>query len=78
MISKVPEEKLEIEPKTRSDQSKAPSIGETRVLGKIELENPREVLLEPAIAPEETQKRNQKEEPKKRNLWNLKFWIKLI
>lgn len=69
VISKVPEEKLEIEPKKPEViKAKAPSIGEARVLGKIELEKPKAEVpaVEPVIAPEEPKKEEiKKEEPKK-------------
>ena len=70
VISKVPEEKLEIEPKKPEViKAKAPSIGEARVLGKIELEKPKAEVpaAEPVVAPEEPKKEEiKKEEPKKR------------
>ncbi len=76
VISKVPEEKLEIEPKKPEViKAKAPSIGEARVLGKIELEKPKAEVpaVEPVIAPEEPKKEEiKKEEPKKEEPVELK------
>ena len=63
VISKVPEEKLEIEPKKPEViKAKAPSIGEARVLGKIELEKPKAEVpaAEPVIAPEQPKKEENK------------------
>lgn len=81
VISKVPEEKLEIEPKKPEViKAKAPSIGEARVLGKIELEKPKaEVpVVEPVIAPEEPKKEEiKKEEPKKEEPVELKVLDKI-
>ena len=81
VISKVPEEKLEIEPKKPEViKAKAPSIGEARVLGKIELEKPKAEVpaVEPVIAPEEPKKEEiQKEEPKKEESVELKVLDKI-
>lgn len=81
VISKVPEEKLEIEPKKPEViKAKAPSIGEARVLGKIELEKPKAEVpaVEPVIAPEEPKKEEiQKEEPKKEEPVELKVLDKI-
>lgn len=81
VISKVPEEKLEIEPKkTEVIKAKAPSIGEARVLGKIELEKPKAEFpaVEPVIAPEEPKKVEiKKEEPKKEEPVELKVLDKI-
>ncbi len=81
VISKVPEEKLEIEPKKPEViKAKAPSIGEARVLGKIELEKPKAEVpaVEPVIAPEEPKKEEiKKEEPKKEEPVELKVLDKI-
>ena len=81
VISKVPEEKLEIEPKKPEViKAKAPSIGEARVLGKIELEKPKAEVpaVEPVIAPEEPKKEEiKKEEPKKEESVELKVLDKI-
>jgi translation initiation factor IF-2 len=81
VISKVPEEKLEIEPKKQEViKAKAPSIGEARVLGKIELEKPKAEVpaVEPVIAPEEPKKEEiKKEEPKKEEPVELKVLDKI-
>ena len=81
VISKVPEEKLEIEPKKPEViKAKAPSIGEARVLGKIELEKPKAEVpaVEPVIAPEEPKKEEiQKVEPKKEESVELKVLDKI-
>ena len=81
VISKVPEEKLEIEPKKPEViKAKAPSIGEARVLGKIELEKPKAEVpaAEPVIAPEEPKKEEiKKEEPKKEESVELKVLDKI-
>lgn len=81
VISKVPEEKLEIEPKKPEViKAKAPSIGEARVLGKIELEKPKAEVpaVEPVIAPEESKKEEiKKEEPKKEEPVELKVLDKI-
>ena len=81
VISKVPEEKLEIEPKKPEViKAKAPSIGGARVLGKIELENPKAEVpaVEPVIAPEESKKEEiQKIEPKKEESVELKVLDKI-
>jgi len=81
VISKVPEEKLEIEPKKPEViKAKAPSIGEARVLGKIELENPKTEVpaAEPVVAPKEPKKEEiQKEEPKKEEPVELKVLDKI-
>ncbi|WDT68817.1 translation initiation factor IF-2 [Cloacibacterium sp. TD35] len=81
VISKVPEEKLEIEPKKPEViKAKAPSIGEARVLGKIELEKPKDEVpaVEPVVAPEEPKKEEiQKEEPKKEEPVELKVLDKI-
>ena len=81
VISKVPEEKLEIEPKKPEViKAKAPSIGEARVLGKIELEKPKAEVpaVEPVIAPEEPKKVEiKKEEPKKEEPVELKVLDKI-
>ena len=81
VISKVPEEKLEIEPKKPEViKAKAPSIGEARVLGKIELEKPKAEVpaVEPVIAPEEPKKEEiQKVEPKKEEPVELKVLDKI-
>lgn len=81
VISKVPEEKLEIEPKKPEViKAKAPSIGEARVLGKIELEKPKAEVpaVQPVIAPEEPKKEEiQKEEPKKEEPVELKVLDKI-
>ena len=81
VISKVPEEKLEIEPKKPEViKAKAPSIGEARVLGKIELEKPKAEVpaVEPVIAPEEPKKEEiKKEEPKKEETVELKVLDKI-
>lgn len=81
VISKVPEEKLEIEPKKPEViKAKAPSIGEARVLGKIELEKPKVEVpaVEPVIAPEEPKKEEiKKEEPKKEESVELKVLDKI-
>ena len=81
VISKVPEEKLEIEPKKPEViKAKAPSIGEARVLGKIELEKPKAEVpaVEPVIAPEEPKKEEiKKEEPKKEGSVELKVLDKI-
>lgn len=81
VISKVPEEKLEIEPKKPEViKAKAPSIGEARVLGKIELEKPKAEVpaAEPVIAPEEPKKEEiKKEEPKKEEPVELKVLDKI-
>ena len=81
VISKVPEEKLEIEPKKPEViKAKAPSIGEARVLGKIELEKPKAEVpaVEPVIAPEEPKKVEiKKEEPKKEESVELKVLDKI-
>lgn len=81
VISKVPEEKLEIEPKKPEViKAKAPSIGEARVLGKIELEKPMAEVpaVEPVIAPEEPKKEEiKKEEPKKEEPVELKVLDKI-
>ncbi|MFN3271041.1 MAG: translation initiation factor IF-2 [Cloacibacterium caeni] len=81
VISKVPEEKLEIEPKKPEViKAKAPSIGGARVLGKIELENPKAEVpaVEPVIAPEEPKKEEiQKVEPKKEESVELKVLDKI-
>lgn len=81
VISKVPEEKLEIEPKKPEViKAKAPSIGEARVLGKIELEKPKAEVpaVEPVIAPEEPKKVEiQKVEPKKEEPVELKVLDKI-
>ena len=81
VISKVPEEKLEIEPKQPEViKAKAPSISEARVLGKIELENPKTEVpaAEPVVAPEEPKKEEiQKEEPKKEEPVELKVLDKI-
>lgn len=81
VISKVPEEKLEIEPKKPEViKAKAPSIGEARVLGKIELEKPKAEVpaVEPVIAPEESKKEEiKKEEPKKEEAVELKVLDKI-
>lgn len=81
VISKVPEEKLEIEPKKPEViKAKAPSIGEARVLGKIELEKPKAEVpaVEPLIAPEESKKEEiKKEEPKKEEPVELKVLDKI-
>lgn len=81
VISKVPEEKLEIEPKKPDViKAKAPSIGEARVLGKIELEKPKVEVpaVEPVIAPEEPKKEEiKKEEPKKEESVELKVLDKI-
>ena len=81
VISKVPEEKLEIEPKkSEVIKAKAPSIGEARVLGKIELEKPKAEVpaVEPVIAPEEPKKVEiKKEEPKKEEPVELKVLDKI-
>ena len=81
VISKVPEEKLEIEPKKPEViKAKAPSIGEARVLGKIELEKPKVEVpaVEPVIAPEEPKKEEiKKEEPKKEEPVELKVLDKI-
>ena len=81
VISKVPEEKLEIEPKKPEViKAKAPSIGEARVLGKIELEKPKAEVpaVQPVIAPEEPKKEEiKKEEPKKEEPVELKVLDKI-
>ena len=81
VISKVPEEKLEIEPKKPEViKAKAPSIGEARVLGKIELEKPKAEVpaVQPVIAPEEPKKEEiKKEEPKKEESVELKVLDKI-
>jgi len=81
VISKVPEEKLEIEPKKPEViKAKAPSIGEARVLGKIELEKPKAEVpaVEPVIAPEEPKNEEiKKEEPKKEEPVELKVLDKI-
>ena len=81
VISKVPEEKLEIEPKKPEViKAKAPSIGEARVLGKIELEKPKAEVpaVEPVVAPEEPKKEEiKKEEPKKEEPVELKVLDKI-
>lgn len=81
VISKVPEEKLEIEPKKPEViKAKAPSIGEARVLGKIELEKPKAEVpaAEPVVAPEEPKKEEiQKVEPKKEEPVELKVLDKI-
>ena len=81
VISKVPEEKLEIEPKKPEViKAKAPSIGEARVLGKIELEKPKVEVpaVEPVVAPEEPKKEEiNKEEPKKEEPVELKVLDKI-
>lgn len=81
VISKVPEEKLEIEPKKPEViKAKAPSIGEARVLGKIELEKPKVEVpaVEPVVAPEEPKKEEiKKEEPKKEEPVELKVLDKI-
>ena len=81
VISKVPEEKLEIEPKKPEViKAKAPSIGEARVLGKIELEKPKAEVpaVEPVIDPEEPKKEEiKKEEPKKEEPVELKVLDKI-
>ena len=81
VISKVPEEKLEIEPKKPEViKAKAPSIGEARVLGKIELEKPKVEVpaVEPVVAPEEPKKEEiKKEEPKKEESVELKVLDKI-
>ena len=81
VISKVPEEKLEIEPKKPEViKAKAPSIGEARVLGKIELEKPKAEVpaAEPVVAPEEPKKEEiKKEEPKKEEPVELKVLDKI-
>ena len=81
VISKVPEEKLEIEPKKPEViKAKAPSIGEARVLGKIELEKPKAEVpaVEPVVAPEEPKKVEiKKEEPKKEEPVELKVLDKI-
>ena len=81
VISKVPEEKLEIEPKKPEViKAKAPSIGEARVLGKIELEKPKAEVpaVEPVVAPEEPKKEEiKKEEPKKEESVELKVLDKI-
>ncbi|MFN4075925.1 MAG: translation initiation factor IF-2 [Cloacibacterium sp.] len=81
VISKVPEEKLEIEPKKPEViKAKAPSIGEARVLGKIELEKPKAEVpaVEPVIVPEESKKEEiQKVEPKKEESVELKVLDKI-
>lgn len=81
VISKVPEEKLEIEPKKPEViKAKAPSIGEARVLGKIELEKPKAEVpaVEPVIATEEPKKEEiQKVEPKKEESVELKVLDKI-
>ena len=81
VISKVPEEKLEIEPKKPEViKAKAPSIGEARVLGKIELEKPKAEVpaVEPVIAPEEPKKEEiKKVEPKKEEPVELKVLDKI-
>ena len=81
VISKVPEEKLEIEPKKPEViKAKAPSIGEARVLGKIELEKPKAEVpaVQPVIAPEESKKEEiKKEEPKKEEPVELKVLDKI-
>ncbi|MBV2224081.1 MAG: translation initiation factor IF-2 [Cloacibacterium sp.] len=81
VISKVPEEKLEIEPKKPEViKAKAPSIGEARVLGKIELEKPKAEVpaVEPVIAPEEPKKEEiKKEEQKKEEPVELKVLDKI-
>ena len=81
VISKVPEEKLEIEPKKPEViKAKAPSIGEARVLGKIELEKPKAEVpaVQPVIAPEEPKKEEiKKVEPKKEESVELKVLDKI-
>ncbi|WP_213190054.1 translation initiation factor IF-2 [Cloacibacterium caeni] len=81
VISKVPEEKLEIEPKKPEViKAKAPSIGEARVLGKIELEKPKAEVpaAEPVVDPEEPKKEEiQKVEPKKEEPVELKVLDKI-